>query len=126
MKTSIKTIICAIALSVSSVAFATGKGSKSAPKFEANTYVSKDASLHVNVTKLSAGWVTISLKDAKNNEVYSENIAKNDLQYALKMNVNALPDGNYTLEIASASQTITKQINLASERVEVARKVSMQ
>jgi hypothetical protein len=126
MKTSIKTIICAIALSASSVAFASGKSGKEAPKFEVSAYIAKDASLHVNVAKLSAGWVTVSLKDANNNEIYSENIGKNDLQYALKMNVNALADGNYTLKITSDNQTITKQISLVSERVEVARKVSVQ
>ncbi len=126
MKTQLKTIACAIALSVSSVAFATGKSNKQVPKFEASAYIAKDACLHINVAKASEGWVTVSLKDTKNNEIYSENIAKNDLQYALKMNVSNLSDGVYTLEIASANQTITKRISLASERVEVARKVSVQ
>ncbi len=126
MKTQLKTIACAIALSVSSVAFATGKSNKQVPKFEASAYIAKDASLHINVVKLSEGWVKVSLKDAKNNEIYSENIAKNDLQYALKMNVSNLSDGTYTLQIASDNQTITKQINLTSERVEVARKVTVQ
>jgi Domain of unknown function (DUF3244) len=128
MKTSFKTIACVLALSAmtATASFATEKTGKETPRFEASAYVAKDANLLVSVSKNVPSRVTLTLKDEKNKEVYSENINKNELKASYKLNLSNLADGKYTLEITSDSQTITKQINLVSERVEVARRVLVQ
>ncbi len=127
MKTLVKTFVCAAALSVSSLSFANDKNTKESNKqpasFAASVYVAKDASIRVAVDKTSPTNVMIVLRNEKNEVVYSENMTKNELKSAYKLNVEALPDGEYTLEITSADKTVTKQIHLSSAKIEVERQV---
>lgn len=121
MKTLVKTLICAAALSVSTISFAGEKKStadKSSATFNASVYVAKDASIRVAVAKTAPSNVEIVLKNGKNEIVYSNNIDKNALKSSYKLNVDQLEDGEYTLEITSSSKTISKQVQLTSAKIE--------
>ena len=123
MKTFIKTVICAAALSVSTLSFAKEKNSKDKESkpiatFNASVYIAKDASIRVAVEKNTPSNVVINLRDARNEVVYSDEINRRELKSVYKFDVEQLKDGDYTLEIVSNTKTITKSLHLASAKVE--------
>lgn len=124
MKTFIKTAICAIALSASTVSFAEEKESKrnepnkSTSTFEASVYVANDATIRLAIVKTASTKVAVRLINAKNEVVYSDKINEKDLQSAYKFDVEQLQNGDYTLEITSDNKLVTKHIHLVAAKVE--------
>jgi len=130
MKTILKSIACALALTTT-VAFAHSTDDKTsennaAPTFESSSYVTTDASLRVTVKKNSQQRVYLTLKDANGALVYTTTIGKKEMQYAVKINVSELADGAYELEIASGQNRVVKHLNLSSKKVEVQRNVTVE
>ena len=123
MKTFIKTVLCAAALSVSTLSFAKEKNSKDKESkpiatFNASVYIAKDASIRVAVEKNTPSNVVINLRDARNEVVYSDEINRRELKSVYKFDVEQLKDGDYTLEIVSNTKTVTKSLHIASAKVE--------
>ena len=124
MKTIIKTVLCAAALSVSTLSFAKEKNSKDKESikptatFNASVYITKDASIRVAVEKNTPSNVVINLRDARNEVVYSDEINRKELKSVYKLDVEQLKDGDYTLEIISNTKTVTKSLHLALAKVE--------
>ena len=123
MKTFIKTVLCAAALSVSTLSFAKEKNSKDKESkpiatFNASVYIAKDASIRVAVEKNTPSNVVINLRDARNEVVYSDEISRKELKSVYKLDVEQLKDGDYTLEIVSNTKTVTKSLHIASAKVE--------
>ncbi|MFN3379982.1 T9SS type A sorting domain-containing protein [Runella zeae] len=130
MKTIIKSIACALALTTS-VAFASNVEEKTTdnrpvPTFESSTFVTADANIRVAIKKNAAEKVYILLKSTDGQVIFSETIAKKSMAYAAKINVNDLADGVYQLEISAGKERVVKQLNLASKKIEVERKVTVQ
>ncbi|MEZ4901123.1 MAG: hypothetical protein R2822_04875 [Spirosomataceae bacterium] len=100
MKTILKSIACALALTTT-VAFAhptDDKTSKSeAPTFESSMFVTADANLRVAVKKSTPQKVYLTLKDANGSLIYTTTIGKKEMKYATKINVSELADGAYEL-----------------------------
>jgi len=129
MKTFIKSIACALALTTS-VAFAHPTEEKttenSKPTFETSAFVSADANIRLAVKKFNAERVFVSLRDAQGNVLFSETIGKNKMGYAAKINVSDLTDGAYELEVFTGKTRVVKHLNLSSKKVETARKVTVE
>lgn len=129
MKTIIKSLVCALALSTT-VAFAhptdeKSKDNRPVPTFEASTYVSADASLRVAIKKNSPERVYVTLRNAEGVVLFSETIGKKEMTYAAKFDVKDLTDGVYQLEITSGKSQIVKKMNLTSQKVETQRVVTV-
>lgn len=125
MKTTIKSIACALALTTT-VAFAHPTEEKKPANFEVSTFVSADNNIRLAVKKNVPERVQISLRDAGGQVVFSYNLSKKDMNYAAKLDVSELNDGTYQLEIISGAERIIKKLNLSSKPIEVQRKVSVQ
>ncbi|MCU0341622.1 MAG: T9SS type A sorting domain-containing protein [Spirosomaceae bacterium] len=125
MKTYIKSIACALALTTT-VAFAHPTEEKKPANFEVSAFVSADNNIRVAIKKNVPERVQVSLRDASGNIIYSHNLTKKDMSYAAKLDVSDLNDGVYQLEIVSGAERITKKLNLSSKQVEVQRKVTVQ
>lgn len=129
MKTIIKSIACALALTTS-VAFAHPTDEKTskneAPTFESSMFVTADANLRVAVKKNTHQKVHLTLKDSNGALIYTTTIGKNEMKYAAKINVNELADGAYQLEIASGNNRVVRNVNLSSKKVEFQRNVTVE
>ena len=127
MKTFIKSIACALALTTT-VAFAhptEEKTSNNRPEatFESSAFVTADANLRVAIKKNAPQRVYLTLKNKDGQVLFAETIGKKDMAYAAKINVSDLTDGTYQLEITSGQNRVVKQLNLSSKKVEVQRQV---
>jgi endo-beta-N-acetylglucosaminidase D len=131
MKTIIKSIACALALTTT-VAFAHPTEDKTSAKnrpeatFESSTYITTDANIRVAIKKNSPQRVYLTLKAANGDVIYTQTVGKNETNYATKINVSNLEDGVYQLEIASGKNRVVKSLNLSSKKVEVQRKVTVE
>jgi ribosomal protein S6 len=130
MKTIIKSIACALALTTS-VAFAhptEDKTSNNRPEatFESSAFVTADANLRVAIKKNAPQTVYLTLKNTEGQVLFAETIGKKEMAYAAKINVSDLTDGNYQLEIVSGKNRVVKQLNLSSKKVEVQRQVTVE
>jgi ribosomal protein S6 len=130
MKTIIKSIACALALTTT-VAFAhptEDKTSNNRPEatFESSAFVTADANLRVAIKKNAPQTVYLTLKNTDGQVLFAETIGKKEMAYAAKINVSDLTDGNYQLEIVSGKNRVVKQLNLSSKKVEVQRQVTVE
>ncbi len=130
MKTIIKSIACALALTTS-VAFAKpteDKTSTTRPEatFESSAFVTADANVRVAIKKNAPQKVYLTLKNANGDVLFAETVGKKEMAYAAKINVSDLNDGSYQLEITSGQNRVVKQLNLVSKKVETQRQVTVQ
>ncbi|AYQ33378.1 hypothetical protein [Runella sp. SP2] len=130
MKTFIKSIACALALT-STVAFAhPTKEEKTTTRpeaaFESSAYVTNDAKIKVAIRKNAPAKVFLTLKDANGDVLFKQTVAKNEMNYSAKFNINELSDGVYNLEIESGESRVVKQLNVVSKKIEIERKVTVQ
>ncbi len=75
-------------------------------------------SMKVNVTieKQKGNVVEISLKNDKNEVIYTEIVGKKSIKFAKKFDLTGLEDGKYRFDISSGKETITKEINLETHQ----------
>lgn len=130
MKTFIKSIACALALTTTA-AFAhptEEKTSNNRPEatFESSAFVTADANVRVAIKKNGSQKVYLTLKNKEGQVLFAETIGKKSMTYAAKINVSDLNDGTYQLEITSGQNRVVKQLNLSSKKVEVQRQVTVE
>jgi hypothetical protein len=86
--------------------------------FEVGMYqVTNSMKVKVLITKTSGSAVSISLKDEKGVEIYSEKLGKKDTSYSRKLNLENLSDGKYTLEVSNGSEKTVKEIDLSTKAI---------
>jgi hypothetical protein len=126
MKTTFKTILCALALSTS-VAFAgPDSGANKPTKFETGIYKTKDGSLTVNLVKKSPEFASIAILNFKGEVLANEGIPKKQEKASIKFDLSSLPDGEYTVVVASKGERQTQAFSIASEKSVVTRTLSFE
>ncbi len=89
--------------------------------FDASVYVTKANKIRLSVEKTSLKPVTVNLRQAGKSEVlFTQQIGRKETKAALQMNVDQLPDGQYELEVKSASGSIVKQVTVGTSAPVVA------
>lgn len=89
--------------------------SKSVSKrtFEVGLYhVINSLKVNVLVEKQEGKALDITLKNDRNEVIYSELIGKKAVKFSKKFDLVGLSDGNYRFEISNGKEVITKEINL--------------
>lgn len=125
MKNSIKTLICALALSTV-LAFnvsAEDKETKKVTGFGTGIYTTKAGKINISVDKYNHKPATIELEDKKGNIYYQEVVGKNKTQFRRSLDINQLPAGEYTLYITSNGEKLTKKLEVNDKQPE--RLISM-
>lgn len=118
MKTLVTTLVCALALS-STVAFASDPTEdKKAKPLQMGVFSTKDAKIQMAVRKGTNQRAVITLRDAKNNVVHEELMAKKAEKFDARFDVSALKDGEYTLEVAAGKDKLQKQVIIKSTQEE--------
>ena len=75
-------------------------------------------SMKVNlaVEKLKGNTVEITLKNDKNEIIYTEFIGKKLVKFSKKFDLTGLADGKYRFEITNGKETITKEVNVETRQ----------
>ena len=125
MKNSIKTLICAIALSTVFAfnASADDKETKKATGFGTGIFTTKQGKISVNIDKYNEKPTIILLEDVKGNVLYKEVISKNETKLRRSLDMSQLPAGDYDLKVISNGEKQTKRVELQEARPE--RLISM-
>jgi hypothetical protein len=125
MKTTFKTLICALALGTT-VAFAgPGSDAKKATSFQTGIYKSLDGNLNVNIAKKATAIASLAILNANGDVLAWEGVGKKQTKARFRFDLSALPDGVYTLSVLSKGERETKQFTISSEKFEVTRKLAI-
>ncbi len=115
MKTFITTLVCALA--ISSVTFAADPTEdKKAKPLQIGVFATKDAKIQMAVRKGTGQKAVIIIRDSKQNVIHEELMTKNAQKFDCRFDVSNLADGEYTLEVASGSEKIQKQVSIKSQK----------
>jgi hypothetical protein len=72
--------------------------------------------VNVAVEKLKGNIVEITLKNDKNEVIYTEFIGKKLVKFSKKFDLTGLVDGKYRFEITNGKETITKEVNVETHQ----------
>lgn len=78
------------------------------------------SALRVYVQKTSAADVTITLRNAKGIALYEDKLGKKENTKALSLIMNEQPDGEYTLEVRSGAEKVTKTFTVKTPQRTIA------
>ncbi len=70
----------------------------------------------VAIEKLAGKALEISLKNDKNEIIYTEIVGKKSSKFSKKFDLTGLADGKYRFEITNGKETITKEVNLETHQ----------
>jgi hypothetical protein len=117
MKTSIKTFVCALALVAAAfTANADDKEIKKSAGFGTGIYTTKSGKINLAVDKADANAVTtIVLRNSKNETLYRETVGKDNQKFGRLLNVDALGEGKYEIQITSNSVTESRFFELSEK-----------
>jgi hypothetical protein len=131
MKTLVKSLALALSLGFVTTAatFAeTNPGGRPAvvASYKTGIYTSVDGRLVISLDKQTGGAVDVRLKNSEGSTVYSQRIGKNETQYRAKLDVSALPDGSYEVEITNGAETTKHMVTLSTpQRTTPVRTIAM-
>ena len=95
--------------------------------FDASAFVTTSNQIRVAVQKNAEHPVVIMLLNKSHEVLYRKNISKKELQYAVKLDVNDLADGQYEIEVRSSEGSIVKEVTLKTAPIQqTTRIVAMQ
>lgn len=121
MKTLIKSLAFAVTLAFATTSatladdITTRTNSTAATSsFKVGIYTAVDGKLVVMLDKQPGSYVDIHLKNAKGQSAFLQRVGKKDLKTRMKLNLNALEDGDYTVLISNGTETTTHQLTLST------------
>ncbi|MBC8153760.1 MAG: hypothetical protein H7Z72_12685 [Bacteroidetes bacterium] len=84
--------------------------------FNTSLYITKANKIHLAIEKTAVGQIMISLRPVGSGQlsVFSQAMRKKQDKLALELDVSALADGVYELEVKSTTGQMTRQITLAT------------
>jgi len=117
MKSNLKTLAIAI-LAVAAPFFASATTPNSNATLKAGMYVSKDGNLNVFLENQHVKPATVAFKDANGKVIFERKAGYSKNLTGLKFDVNHLPDGEYTVQIANGKDTVSQVLKLATPQQE--------
>lgn len=81
-------------------------------------YFSKDGKLNVFVENQSLKTAKIVVKDSHNQTVFEKRTNRSSSLTGLKFDLDALPDGQYVIEVSNDKEKIEQTVNLETPKKE--------
>ncbi|WP_138989590.1 T9SS type A sorting domain-containing protein [Larkinella sp. C7] len=122
MKTLVKSLLVAATLTLTTFAVSQAEPGKPVAKpkntaaFQSSMYTNLAGKLQIAVKKETAGTVVVRLVDKAGKEVFVQQVAKRRPAARLSLDVSALPDGVYQVEISNGVETTTQALTLATQQ----------
>ncbi len=128
MKTIVKTFAIAALSALSLVATAKTTGPTKTKTFEVGMFQSTNTmKMNVLIEKTEGQKMTILLKNEGGEIIHREVVEKSSANYAGKFDLSQLADGKYFFEFSSGNETVTKEVNLSTNKkpVELNRSIAL-
>lgn len=126
MKTSMKTLLCAVALSTSAAFAGPGSEIKKPTTFSAGIYATVGGNLNVNVVKKASVFTSVTILNAYGDILARESLTRKQTNNAIRFDLSALEDGEYIVEIASKGEKEVKKFTISSEKLVTKRALSFE
>jgi hypothetical protein len=126
MFTLMTQFIGAVLISAATLTNPTTPANPTTPKalsFQTSAFVTVNNEIRVAVNKTADMPISVILRDSKNNVLFEQMMGKKEVQYAVKLKVDQLADGEYELEVKSREGSIRKQLTLGTKPVETPNRV---
>ncbi|WP_077919791.1 hypothetical protein [Spirosoma sp. 209] len=121
MKTLIKPLLVAfslilISLTVSLAAGNPGRRPARIATFQSGVYITAEGKVKVALDKQTGGAVTLRLMTAAGQELFAQQVGKNQTMTRMQLDVSNLPDGAYQLVVSNGVDTTTHELTLATKQ----------
>lgn len=117
MKTNLKSLVVAILMCAAPM-FVVAQQNNETASLKTGIYFSKDGKLNVFVENFSKKSANVQVKDANDQIVFQKRTGYTSSLTALKFDMDALPDGEYTIEVANDKDKITQVVSLETPKKE--------
>ncbi|GAB3925974.1 T9SS type A sorting domain-containing protein [Larkinella terrae] len=122
MKTLIKSLLVAVSLTVVSSSFAAAKPigrPKTEPvvaAYQSSLYTDAQGKLRIAIDKETGGTVEVRLVNSEGKEVFVQEVGKRRKTARMHLDISALPDGAYQVEITNGVDTKVNHVSLATQQ----------
>lgn len=117
MKTNLKLFVFTTLILVAPL-FANATNPEAKATLRTGMYFSKDGKLNVFVENQSLKTAKIVVKDSHNQTVFEKRTNRSSSLTGLKFDLDALPDGQYVIEVSNDKEKIEQTINLETPKKE--------
>ncbi|MFD2572328.1 T9SS type A sorting domain-containing protein [Spirosoma soli] len=120
MKTLIKPLLIAFAFVLINFSAAQAETTKpigrpsSAVAYQSGIYTTVEGKVQIGLAKQAGGMVEIRLTNAAGKVLFTQQVGKNQTAARIRLDVSALPDGAYQLEITNGVDSTRHAITLAT------------
>ncbi|MFD2574386.1 T9SS type A sorting domain-containing protein [Spirosoma soli] len=87
---------------------------KSAVAYQSGIYTTADGKVQIALDKQTGGMVEIRLTNAAGKVLFTQQVGKNQTAARVRLDVSALPDGTYQLEVTNGVDTTHHALTLAT------------
>ncbi|MBO9637267.1 MAG: hypothetical protein J7576_03785 [Siphonobacter aquaeclarae] len=115
MKTLIASALIALSVASSYAAVPEDPSRAAGSTYAVNAFNGKEGKINFLVEKMKGKKLTVRLRDAKGQALFTEDIAKNAAGYARRFDVNSLEEGTYTLEVTDGETMVKKAVEIHRE-----------
>lgn len=98
---------------------------KTAVAFKTGVYVNAGGKLNIALDKDTGGTVSVMLKNAKGDILFSQSVPKKDQQFRVSLDLTQLPDGSYTVACSNGLETTQQTVTLQTKEPTTPRRVIM-
>ncbi len=104
-------------LLASTTMFAAGKQQPAASSsIKTGLYFSKDGKLNINIENNLNKMTKVQIIDSRNQVVFQKNDKPHSRLSKLKVDVNHLPDGAYTVQVTNGKDTVAQNVQLETPK----------
>ncbi|SFD26228.1 hypothetical protein [Spirosoma endophyticum] len=121
MKTLIKPLLVAFSLSFVTLSAALADGTPAArpaavAAYKTGIYTTIEGKLNIALDKETSGAVDIRMKSADGVVLFSQHLGKKETGTRVRLDMSALQDGNYQVEITNGVETTVHNVTLSTQQ----------
>ena len=118
MKNLAKTFAFTILLTSGTLFAAGNQQPVTSSSIKTGLYFSKDGRLNINVENKLNKMTKVQILDSRNQIVFEKKEKYNSRLSKLKVDVNELPDGAYTVQVSNGRDTVSQNVQLETPKQE--------
>lgn len=126
MKTSFKTLMCALVLGSTAVFAGPGKGTSKPTTFATGIYKTTKGDLSVNIEKKGVAPVTVLILNSKGEVLSREGLTRKQTKATIRFDVSNLQDGEYQVKVVSNGEKEVTDFSITSQASVVARTITLE
>lgn len=126
MKTSFKTLMCALVLGSTVAIAGPDKGTSKPTTFSTGMYKTIQGKLSVNIEKNPLVPATVLIMNSKGEVLARETLSKKETKGVFRFDVSNLQDGQYQIKVVSRREVETKEFSISSDQTVTKQTITLQ